>query len=71
MPTNDWFIKLGYDLVSCQNSHKSEHSPLSCNNLAAEVPTNRCCLLDRAEDAFTIAPTLEVPRQPMRGEPGP
>ena len=65
------FDKLGYDLPSRETESEFGHSPLSCNHLASEVPTNRYCLLDTAEEAFAIAPTLEVPGQPMRGEPGP
>lgn len=65
------FEKLGYDLVSRETETEFGHSPLSCNHLAAEVTTNRFCLLNTAEEAFTLAPTLEVPGQPMRGEPGP
>lgn len=74
---NGSFESLGFDLFSRDFETVSECaplfgcSPLSCNNLAAEVPTNRCCLLDTAEEAFALAPTLEVPGQPMRGEPGP
>lgn len=71
MPLDNSFIKLGYDLVSCEHGNQLDHSPLSCNGLGEEVPTNRYCLLERAEDAFAIAPTLEVPGQPLRGEPGP
>ncbi|GDY19546.1 hypothetical protein LBMAG56_08910 [Verrucomicrobiota bacterium] len=74
---NSGFERFGYDLFSrtfekiSDCSPLFECSPLSCNNLAAEVPTNRYCLLDTAEEAFSLAPTLEVPGQPPRGEPGP
>lgn len=79
MPLDGSFLKLGYDLVSreCHTlvsrtcGGQFGHSPLSCNGLAKEVPTNRYCLLDTIEEAFAIAPTLEVPGQPLRGEPGP
>lgn len=70
-PMDTSFTKLGYDLVSSSAGNCFEHSPLSCNGLATEVPTNRYCLLDTAEEAFALAPTLDVPGQPMRGEPGP
>lgn len=70
-PLSSAFDKLGYDLVSRDTETAFSHSPLSCNGLAAEVPTNRYCLLDTADEAFALAPTLEVPGQPMRGEPGP
>ena len=70
-PLDSRFERLGYDLVprSCENAF--ECSPLCCNHLAESVPINRYCLLDTAEEAFALAPTLEVPGQPMRGEPGP
>lgn len=71
LPIDASFERLGFDLVtrSCGNSF--ECSPLSCNHLAESVPVNRHCLLSTAEEAFALAPTLEVPGQPMRGEPGP
>ena len=71
VPMDASFVKLGYDLASRTYETEFEHSPLSCNHLAEEVPTNRYCLLETAEEAFALAPTLEVPGQPMRGEPGP
>ncbi len=79
MPLDGSFINLGYDLVSreCHTlvsptcGGQFDHSPLSCNHLAESVPTNRYCLLDTVEEAFALAPTLEVPGQPPRGEPGP
>lgn len=70
-PLDDSFEKLGYDLVSRETEADFGHSPLSCNGLADEVPTNRHCLLCSAEEAFALAPTMEIPGQPMRGEPGP
>ncbi len=71
VPMGASFERLGFDLIprSCENAF--ECSPLACCNLAAEVPANRHCLLTTAEEAFALAPTLEVPGQPMRGEPGP
>jgi len=71
MPLDNSFVKLGYDLVSCEHGSQFAHSPLSCNGLGEEVPTNAHCLLATAEEAFALAPTLEVPGQPLRGEPGP
>ena len=65
------FERLGYDLVPRNCEANFECSPLCCADLAVEVPTNRYCLLDTAEEAFALAPTLEVPGQPPRGEPGP
>jgi len=70
-PLDTSFERLGYDLVSRSCETSFECSPLSCNYLAEEVPTNRHCLLATAEEAFALAPTLDVPGKPMRGEPGP
>ncbi|MEQ2005473.1 MAG: hypothetical protein ABMA26_01645 [Limisphaerales bacterium] len=74
---NGSFERLGFDLFSRTFESVSECapffecSPLSCNNLAAELSTNRYCLLDTAKEAFALVLTLEVPGQPIRGEPGP
>lgn len=74
---NGSFEQLGFDLFSRTFESVSECapffecSPLSCNNLAAEVPTNRYCLLDTAEEAFALAPRMETPGETLRGEPGP
>lgn len=70
-PLDTTFERLGYDLVSRSQDNCFEHSPLSCNDLAAEVSVNRHCLIDDVAAAFTLAETIEVPGQPMRGEPGP
>jgi hypothetical protein len=35
----------GFDVVSFWSGTSAEHSPLSCNNLAQDVPVNRHCLL--------------------------
>lgn len=76
-PLSADFERLGVDLFSrsfeniAECAPLFEHSPLSCNNLAAEVPTNRYCLLDSPEQAFAQVPTLEAPGKPARGEPGP
>jgi hypothetical protein len=46
----------GYDVVTFFAGTTAEHSPLSCNSLAAEVKTNRHCLLasfDEAEQLLT------------------
>lgn len=70
-PMDCSFERLGYDLIPRYCGNSFECSPLCCATLGAEVPANRYCLLDTAEEAFALAPTLEVPGQPMRGEPGP
>ena len=43
----------GFDVVTIwvENSPCPEHSPLSCNALAREIPTNSHCLLDSFEEA--------------------
>lgn len=70
-PMDNSFERLGYDLIPRYCEASFECSPLCCGTLGAEVSVNRYCLLDTAEEAFAIAPTLEAPGQPMRGEPGP
>ncbi len=41
----------GYDVATFYVHTSPECSPLSCNNLAATIVTNRHCLLDTFEDA--------------------
>ena len=41
----------GFDLVSLQMRHAPECSPLSCNGLAKDVPTNEHCLVRTFEEA--------------------
>jgi hypothetical protein len=46
-------IKLeGFDVVTFLAKNAPEHSPLSCNGLAKEIPTNDHCLLASFEDAY-------------------
>lgn len=77
VPLSSRYERLGYDLFSRAFESISEcaplfeHSPLSCNNLASEIPTNRHCLLDTIEEAFALAPRMETPGETLRGEPGP
>jgi len=40
----------GYDIVAFSSQTSPECSPLSCNGLAADVPTNSHCLLDSFEE---------------------
>ena len=44
----------GYDVVTFYVQTSPEHSPLSCNSLAAEVETNARCLLQSFEQARTL-----------------
>jgi hypothetical protein len=41
----------GFDVVTFSSQTSPECSPLSCNGLAANVPTNTHCLLESFEDA--------------------
>jgi hypothetical protein len=41
----------GYDVVTFSVQSSPECSPLSCNNLAREIPVNRHCLLESFEEA--------------------
>lgn len=61
------FSRLGFDAVSRSYDSTFECSPLSCNYLAREVPTNRHCLLDTAEAALELAANCEA----KQCEPGP
>ncbi len=42
----------GFDVVTFYSKTSPECSPLSCNSLAKEIPTNAHCLLNSFEDAF-------------------
>lgn len=44
----------GYDVVTFHVQTSPEHSPLSCNGLAAEVATNERCLLHSFEQARAL-----------------
>ena len=57
----------GYDVVTYSSGTGAECSPLSCNGLAAEIETNRHCLLPTLERAQRL---LEEGRF-SRSEPGP
>jgi hypothetical protein len=41
----------GFDVVTFYCKNLPEHSPLSCNHLAQELPANRHCLLDSLQEA--------------------
>jgi hypothetical protein len=41
----------GYDVPTFSCGNSPECSPLSCNSLAAEIPTNQHCLLDSFDEA--------------------
>jgi hypothetical protein len=57
----------GYDIVTFSVNTSPECSPLSCNNLATEIPTNKRCLLESLEEAKCL---LESERF-NDSEPGP
>jgi hypothetical protein len=61
------FVSLGFDAVSKSVSAFFECSPLSCNNMAAEAPVNRYCLLETLEEAMALAQRCSL----EEGEPGP
>jgi hypothetical protein len=42
----------GFDVVTFYCRTAPEHSPLSCNGLAKEIPTNTHCLLTSFDEAF-------------------
>jgi hypothetical protein len=43
----------GFDVVTFMAGNAPEHSPLSCNGLAEDIPTNSHCLLDSFAEAET------------------
>jgi hypothetical protein len=57
----------GYDVVTYSCRTSAECSPLSCNNMAREIVTNRYCLLD----SFEVAQQLTDQRRFIHCEPGP
>ena len=52
---DDSFIFAGYDVVSRSYASNFECSPLSCNEMGAEVPVNEYCLIDRLDEAIRFA----------------
>ena len=63
-------ILRGYDVVTYSvysGNSSPEHSPLSCNGLAEEIPTNPHCLLDDLQTAKTLLETGAF----KNSEPGP
>ena len=49
------FERLGWDVVSRSFSPEFECSPLSCNEMAAEIPVNEMCLLSSLHEAVAAA----------------
>ena len=50
LPTNESI--LGFDIVSYSMQNSPEHSPLSCNHLAADVTVNEHCLIESLDYAI-------------------
>lgn len=50
----DQHLVAGYDVVTYSTGNSAECSPLSCNLLAEDVPTNEHCLLASLEDAVAL-----------------
>jgi len=50
LPANDTLTLLGYDVVVFGDF--LEHSPISCNSIAATLPVNKYCLLNSLEEAI-------------------
>ncbi|MGH7769324.1 MAG: hypothetical protein ACREQP_17910 [Candidatus Binatia bacterium] len=57
----------GYDVATFSCGNAPECSPLSCNHLAAEIPTNQHCLLDSFDEAKRYLETGNF----NNSEPGP
>jgi hypothetical protein len=58
---------IGYDVVTYHVQTSPECSPLSCNNLATNMPVNEHCLFD----TFEVAKTAIESGRFEDGEPGP
>ena len=58
---------LGFDIVTFSLQTSPECSPLSCNGLANEIPTNKHCLLDDLDEAKRLLESGEF----HSDEPGP
>ena len=56
----------GYDVVTFSAETSPECSPLSCNGLAADVPTNTRCLLESFEQARSLLESGSA--APLRGD---
>lgn len=54
-PLSDDFESLGFDIVCRSCGTNFECSPLSCNELAEKIPTNRFCLIDDLAAALQVA----------------
>lgn len=57
----------GFDVVTFYCRNVPEHSPLSCNGLAKEIPTNTHCLLSSFDEAFNALESGAF----IHSEPGP
>lgn len=64
------FEFLGYDCPTYGAGLMYGHpcSPLSCNEMAGEIPTNRYCLLDTLEEAVATAKRFAI-EEPEPGTP--
>jgi hypothetical protein len=60
-------ILRGFDVVTYSQGNAPECSPLSCNGLAEQIPTNAFCLLDSLEETKAL---LDAGRF-THAEPGP
>jgi hypothetical protein len=63
----DQKIVRGYDVVTYSTGNNAECSPLSCNSLATEIPTNEHCLLPDFDSAMELVESGAF----RLGEPGP
>ena len=66
-PLSGDFESLGFDVVCCSGGTNFECSPLSCNQLAEKIPTNRFCLLGELTEALQVARGFDG----IACEPGP
>ena len=57
----------GFDLVMFYARNAPECSPLSCNSMAKEIPTNKHCLMGTVEEAKAALESGKL----SEAEPGP
>ena len=57
----------GFDVVTFSAGNSPQHSPLSCNGLADDIPTNRHCLIESFEETKAALHSGKF----KGGEPGP
>ncbi len=66
IPPSDKWLE-GFDVVTFRAGNSPEHSPLSCNSIADDLPTNKHCLFDSLDETKSHLENEAF----AEGEPGP